>query len=131
MNLLFRQFMLFTGVGAVGTAAHFGVLIALVRSQLAGPVVGSVCGFAVGAVVNYLLNYHLTFASTGRHLPTFLKFFSVALSGLCLNTLIMFLATTHLHYLLSQMMATGTVLIWNFICNRFWTFREVRLVRQP
>lgn len=121
--------MLFSVVGVVGTAAHFAVLVAVVQTQLAGPVIGSVLGFCLGAVVNYLLNYHLTFNSRNRHLPTFLKFLSVALGGLCLNTLFMYFLTQSLHYLVSQVIATSCVLIWNFLCNRFWTFREVSFVR--
>jgi putative flippase GtrA len=28
-----------------------------------------------------------------------------------------------LHYLIAQVIATGIVLIWNFLGNRIWTFR--------
>jgi len=56
--------------------------------------------------------------------------FSVAISGLCLNKLIMLLMTQWQHYVVSQMIATAIVLVWNFLCNRFWTFREACLVRQ-
>ena len=130
MKLLFRQFMVFSVVGAVGTAFHFAILASVVNLHLAGPVAGSMLGFTAGAVVNYLLNYHLTFNSRDRHLSTFLKFLAVAVSGLCLNTLIMYLMTQSLHYLVSQVVATAIVLAWNFLCNRFWTFREACLAGQ-
>jgi putative flippase GtrA len=29
-----------------------------------------------------------------------------------------------LHYLLSQVIATGVILIWTFLGNRLWTFKE-------
>lgn len=129
MKLLLKQFILFALVGAAGTALHFAVLVGIVQARLAGPVAGSICGFCAGAIVNYLLNYHITFNSNGEHLPTFFKFFCIAVSGLCLNTLIMFWLTQQWHYLASQVVATGLTLVWNFLCNRFWTFKESCLAR--
>ncbi len=51
---------------------------------------------------------------------------AVALVGLGINTAIMYGLThyTGLHYLLCQVLATGVVLGWNFLANRFWTFRH-------
>jgi putative flippase GtrA len=130
MNLIIRQFMSFSFVGAIGTCAHFLVLAGMVQLLHFHPVTGSVAGFVTGAIINYLLNYYFTFKSSTKHLATSLKFFLIALSGLALNTLLMYWMTPTIHYLLSQAIATSIVLIWNFICNRFWTFREVNFVNQ-
>ena len=121
-----KQFMCFTAIGAVGTAAHYAILVALVHMLAADPVAASIGGFVAGAFVNYFANYHVTFQSKKRHEEAFIKFLSVALLGLGLNTLIMAFATNlvGLHYLISQVIATGMVLVWNFVGNRFWTFRE-------
>ena len=56
-----RDFLRFAAVGAVATAAHYSVLIAL--KELAGmhPVWATVCGYGVGAVVSYTLNRIFTF----------------------------------------------------------------------
>ena len=123
--LLSKQFLLFTVVGAVGTAAHYIVLIIMVQLMSTDPLRASIAGFAVGALVNYYLNYLITFKSNNPHCITLPKFFAVALVGLCLNILIMALMTSCLHYLLSQALATVMVLAWNFFFNRFWTFKEV------
>ncbi len=121
-----KQFMCFAAIGAVGTAAHYAILLALVHRLAADPVAASIGGFVAGAFVNYVANYHVTFQSKKRHEEAIIKFFSVALLGLILNTLIMAFATNlvGLHYLISQVLATGMVLVWNFAGNRFWTFRE-------
>ena len=96
--------------------------------QMAGvtPVLASAGGFVLGALVNYFLNYRYTFRSNNRHHEAIIKFFTIALVGLVLNTLIISLAIDilSLHYLLAQVIATGLVLIWNFTGNRCWTFRE-------
>jgi len=123
---LARQFFSFAFVGAIGTTAHYAVLIVLVHLAHALPVVASVCGFVTGALVNYILNYRFTFRANSPHPETAAKFFTVALVGLLLNTLIMAFLTEYLsfHYLPAQVAATGTVLLWNFACNRLWTFPE-------
>jgi len=130
VTLLFRQFLAFSVAGAIATTVHFLVLAIAVQLFSFGPVIGSIAGYITGAVVNYLLNYHVTFNSRNRHMETSIKFCVIVLSGLCLNTVIMFFLTQNLHYLLSQAIATATVLIWNFLCNRFWTFRESNLAKQ-
>jgi putative flippase GtrA len=125
MKQVVSQFMLFSAVGAIGTAAHFAVLIVLVQFMASGPIAASMAGFGTGALVNYGLNYHITFGSKSPHSTALPKFLAVAIVGLILNTLIMYLFTSLLHYLLSQVIATIFVLGWNFLCNRFWTFRLV------
>ena len=123
---IFRQFITFAGVGVIGTLTHYAVLVILVQIAELTPVLASGAGFVSGALVNYCLNYRITFHSNKRHHEAIIKFFTVASIGLLLNTLVMALATEilYIHYLLSQMVATGLVLIWNFAGNRYWTFRE-------
>jgi len=125
MGQALRQFTTFTGVGAIGTAAHYVVLITLVAQASADPVVASGIGAAVGMVVNYLLNYNLTFRSKKKHVEAFSKFIAVAGAGMGLNLLAMAACVDllRLHYLVSQVLATSLVLLWNFGANRLWTFK--------
>jgi putative flippase GtrA len=117
-----RQFARYAGVGIIGTAIHFAIYIALVTSGFA-IVISSAAGFIVSALSNYWLNYHYTFTSEQPHHLALRKFFSVALIGLALNTLIMFiLDKLHWHYILAQVVAAIMVLAWNFAANRRWTF---------
>jgi putative flippase GtrA len=122
---LIRQFVGFTGVGFASAVGHYGLLIALV--QLAGvpPVPASAAGALLGALINYTLNYHFTFRSSKRHREATWKFAVVAAVGLALNTLLMWIGTVQIgaHYLLSQIVTTGLVLLWSFAGNRFWTFQ--------
>lgn len=121
-----RQFLTFASVGAVSTAIHYLVLIALVRLGAMSAVLASVLGFAAGAASNYWLNYRVTFRSSRRHRDALSSFMLVAGTGLVLNTLIMatFVQRLGVHYLVSQVVATVLVLIWNFLANRAWTFSE-------
>lgn len=120
------QFTLFSLVGVFAAIGHYGTLIGL--SELAGvrPVPASLAGFIVGAFVSYALNYRYTFRSTKQHGEALTKFLVVAAVGFAINGVVMAVLTgpMRLHYLLAQVAATGTVLIWTFSCNRYWTFRE-------
>ena len=126
MMIMARQFSMFTLVGAVGTLAHYLLLVILVDGMAVGPVPASMAGALLGALVNYLLNYRFTFASTRRHQEAMPRFLAVAAVGFVLNALLMWVAVEmmELYYLLGQVCATALVLVWNFLGNRIWTFGE-------
>ena len=118
------QFLMFAGVGAIGTIGHYTVLIVLVQFWAVDPVIASTLGFVVGAIINYILNYHFTFQSDKQHSEALTKFFIVAIVGAGINSFIMYIGieNTNINYLLVQIFATGVVLLWNFVVNKLWTF---------
>ena len=123
-----RQFVTFTGVGALGTASHYVTLLALVEGVGYTPVAGSAVGFAVGALVNYALNYRFTFRSAAAHTVALPRFLTVAAVGFCINALIMAVGTRWIpaFYFLVQIFSTTVILAWHFTANRLWTFRETK-----
>ena len=118
------QFIRYGGAGAIGTAAHFLTLVALVQFAGAGPVSASTAGAIVGAIVNYTLNYRFTFASRRAHHIALPRFGAIAAAGIVLNAAVLsaVLAYVRPHYLVAQIVATGAVLIAGFLANRKWTF---------
>ncbi len=112
-------------MGAVGTLAHYGVLILMVQTMALNAVAASSAGFVVGAITNYQLNYHYTFASDKGHAEAMSKFFTVAIVGMLFNGLVMYFCVDLLGmlYLFAQLVATALVLLWTFSANRWWTFR--------
>lgn len=125
-RLILRQFISFAGVGGIATAFHYLIYIFLVELLNIRPYIATGSGYFLSTFLNYYLNYIYTFRSARKHRETIFKFFIIAGIGFLLNTGIVALATEgfFLHYLLSQVLATGIVLVWNFSCNRWWTFRE-------
>ena len=122
------QFIQFASVGAVGTMAHYGLLVLLVEMLGVNSVAASTAGATLGALVNYVLNRRYTFRSEKRHREALTKFLVIAASGLALNAsfMLIFVETLGLYYLVAQVLSTGLVLVWNFIGNRFWTFSDAR-----
>jgi putative flippase GtrA len=86
----------------------------------------SAAGALLGAWINYTLNYHFTFRSSKRHREAALKFAAIAVVGILLNTVFMWVGIELIgaHYLLSQIVTTGLVLICSFAGNRYWTFQS-------
>jgi putative flippase GtrA len=127
-----RQFIGFAGVGAIGTAGHYAVLIGLVQLAGVSPVMASIAGFIAGAVINYFLSYRYIFQSRKRHAEALTKFLLVASAGLGLNAAIVWFGVSMLewHYLVSQVIATGIILLWNFTANRLWTFSHRRAIHR-
>ena len=121
-----RQFVSFALIGAIGTAGHYLTLITLVEKVKISPVIATTFGFVVGALINYILNYRFTFRSNKPHHEALSKFLTVALLGAGVNTGLMYLLNQWLglHYFLAQLVATGLVLVLNFLLNRIWTFAE-------
>lgn len=121
-----RQFIAYASAGAVGTVAHYFLLLVLVMLFAVNPVAASAAGFLAGLLINYLLSHHWVFSSRKRHRETAFKFLVISSAGLALNTGLMHMAfnVIGIHYLLSQLAATAVVLLWNFAGNRFWTFAD-------
>lgn len=123
-HTLVKQFILFAGIGVIGTATHYLLLVCLVQLLKLHPVLATSCGFAAGALVNYILNYHYTFRSQLAHRTALTKFLIIALIGAGFNAAIMQfgISTLKLHYFIAQLAATAIVLLWNFAANKLWTF---------
>ncbi len=121
-----QQFVIFAGIGAIGTAGHYATLILLVQVTHTNPVFASTIGFITGAFINYILNYRITFNSNKRHRETLTKFLIVAGLSAVINTAIMSAGINMLnvHYLIIQVIATSFVLTLNFTANRYWTFAD-------
>ncbi len=121
---MWREFLKFANTGAVGTAAHYGVLWSLVNLFAINPVLASAAGAITGAAINYILNYHWTFNSKLPHSRTLPRFLAIAAASLVLNTwlMAMLVSKTTLHYLIDQLIATGVCLTINYVASRFWAF---------
>tara|TARA_Y100001933_G_scaffold216484_1_gene223636 strand:+ start:5929 stop:6318 length:390 start_codon:yes stop_codon:yes gene_type:complete len=122
------RFIKFLGVGGVATLIQYGILILLVEVFQASALVGSTIGYIVSGIFNYTLNYYFTFNSTARHAHAATRFVAVAIVGLALNSSLIFLLTDLLavFYIAAQIIATGAVVVWNFIAHKHWTYRSIR-----
>ena len=122
-----KKFMRFVMVGGIATATQYAILILLVEFLQVYAVVASAIGFVISSILNYRLNYSFTFSSNRSHRAAFPRFFLTAIIGLLINTgtMLVCLEIFGLYYIVSQVLATGTSLVWNFVVNSAWSFREI------
>ena len=127
-ELFFIKFIKFCFVGFSGMMVDFGVTSLLKEKIKVNKYVANSCGFVTAASSNYLLNRIWTFESANRHIATeYLSFFVIALVGLGINNLIIWLLTDmiKINFYLSKIIATVLVTIWNFGMNYAFTFAAV------
>jgi len=119
-----RKFVFFALVGAMTTGMQYAILILAVELLGAEAVVSSCVGYLMSASISYLLNYHFTFKSDHSHFGAATRFAIVSVTGLLLNGVIMYFLvhSVHMLYILAQVVATGTVLMWNFLGSALWAF---------
>ena len=122
LTALFVRYMI---AGGLGTASHYALLLILVEFFDVAPSVAAGLGATLGAVVNYQLNYQFTFTSNAKHVTTFPKYVTVAAGGVVLSLLgVRAGVSVGLHYTVAQILCTGLVLVFGFVLNKLWTFRE-------
>lgn len=123
---MFRKFTSFVCVGGIATAFQYVILFLLVEFGHFSPVFSSAIGFVSSCILNYILNYKFTFKSDKKHREAFTKFMIVASIGLSLNVVVMYalIDIACLNYVFSQLAATLVILMWNFLANLLWSFKE-------
>lgn len=110
--------------GLLGTLTHVSSTVFFVELVGLRPVLSSALGFVIVLVMSYYLNKYWTFRSQFRGYGEFGRYLLVSLSGLVLNTLIMFLTVEFLswHYVVGQFAVVAVVPASNFLLNNYWTF---------
>jgi len=122
-----RQFVKFGIVGVSSTIIDWGIFYILNYYLGIYYLIAKVLSFLVSVVNSYIWNRRWTFRSQDqKKMHEFGRFVLVAIVGLALNTYIMYFAvsTLHLHYIFGLALATAIVMFWNFLINKFWTFKE-------
>lgn len=117
----------YTAVGAVATAVHWSLVVALVEVAAVPAWLASGAGAVVGAQLGFFGNRRFTFGHVGAVAPAWRRFMATALLGAVLGMAIVALGVRlGLHYLLAQALATSAMLLLTFAVNRGWTFADKR-----
>ena len=131
-----RQFIKFGIVGASSTVVNFAILNLMMIVFHQGRYVAETIAFLVSVVNGYAWNNRWTFkeAQAKAVHTQFGQFLLVSAVGLVLNLLIIRLISVPLEHdfscsvikatNISQLIATGVVVFWNYFANRHWTFKH-------
>ena len=120
-----EKFLKFGVVGFSGIFIDFGVTYVFKEKLRVHKYVANSLGFIMATISNYLLNRYWTF-NTGQsaQFSQFGKFFGIAIIGLVLNNLLIYLFNDKLkiHFYVSKAFAILIVSVWNFFGNYLYTF---------
>lgn len=130
---IIRQLVKFFIVGGSAALINFIIYYSLTKHFHLWYVYSSAAGFMISAVFNFTSNKFWTFRNKvlGKQaLGQVFKFVIVMVSGLLINTFIIYIATDviGIDWRWSWVIANGVVTFWSFGFNRFWTFRHVVVV---
>ncbi len=131
-----KRFVKCAIVGVTGLAVDYAVLNVLAHVFHVESWLAMAVAFIVAATNNFIWNIAWVYPESRqafwRHFPTFLAVNAV---GLGINELILFLCEAPIERLagsaviglnLTKGIAAMVVMVWNFLINRFVTFRHVR-----
>src|SRR5262245_30159316 len=102
-------------VGLVAALVHYSVLIVLVETGFANPVVANLVAYIFGGIVSYLLNRRCAFRSKRAHAEAAWRFASVAGLGFLLTGIFTysFHEVLGVQYILAAVMTSAIVLFWS------------------
>ena len=123
----FTVFMRYATVGVAGTALDVGSLYVFVDLLHIPVLVAAAISFMLAVVNNFILNKIWTFRNKSRNFrKQFIKFFIVSVIGLVLTEICMavFVYLLDIWYIVSKLLTSVIVLMWNFLANKNWTFTE-------
>ena len=111
-------------MGAVATGFQYGLMAILISLCGFNAVFASAISYAVSALLNYGLNRYLVFRSSIRHVHALPRFIVIVITGLLLNSGLIYLimSTLPLHWLFAQVLVTLTVMVCNFLLSKYWVF---------
>jgi putative flippase GtrA len=126
IEALFLKFLKFGLVGCSGMVLDFSLTFLIKEKLHWNKYLANSLGFVTACTSNYLLNRIWTFHSADPEIGwQFSKFLLVAVGGLLLNNLVVYLLTDKLklNFYLSKAIAIGLGFFWNFGLNYLYTFR--------
>ncbi len=125
MNPLVLKMLKYCLVGLTGMIIDFSTTWLMKEKVKINRFVANSMGFTIAAISNYLLNKSWTFHSQNNDVTIeFARFFGIALAGLVINNIIIYLMNDKLkfNFYLSKLIAIGIVTAWNFLLNYRFTF---------
>ena len=116
------QFFRYLFVGGFSAVVNIGSLYIFKELLSIYYLIANVLGFTLGLITNYLLSKCLVFSKENNmnRIIEFITYAIIGVIGLGLDTLFLWIFTEkmNIYYLISKIVATGLVFIWNFSARK-------------
>ena len=124
----FIQLFRYLFVGGAAFLVDYGLLVLLTEVFGLHYLVSATISFIAGLIVNYLLSTSWIFRKSKMEnkWAEFLIFSIIGVVGLLLNNLLLYLFTdlAHIHYMISKLITTAIVMLWNFGVRKIILFNK-------
>lgn len=124
----FIQLFRYLFVGGAAFLVDYGLLVLLTEVCGLHYLVSATISFIAGLIVNYLLSTSWIFRKSKMEnkWAEFLIFSIIGVVGLLLNNLLLYLFTdlAHIHYMISKLITTAIVMLWNFGARKIILFNK-------
>ncbi len=124
----FIQLFRYLFVGGAAFLVDYGLLVLLTEVFGLHYLVSATISFIAGLIVNYLLSTSWIFRKSKMEnkWAEFLIFSIIGVVGLLLNNLLLYLFTdlAHIHYMISKLITTAIVMLWNFGARKIILFNK-------
>lgn len=117
----FQEMFKFAVAGGTSFLVDFGILVFLVEVFSVNDILAAGISFTVSVIVNYIMCIIWVFdAADKKNAFTIIVFVVSSVIGLGLNEFFMwlFIYCMHINYMVSKVIATLLVMVWNYIAKR-------------
>ena len=119
------EFLKFGVVGISGIAVDFFITWLFKEKLKINKYIANCAGFSFAVVNNFLWNRYWTFNNNIQPFgEQFLKFASISIIGLVINTLLLLILVKYvkINFYVIKLMVIALVFLWNFYLNYLFTF---------
>jgi len=124
-----EQFVYYTFFAGIATIVDVGLLYGFTEFAGISYLISAALSYLFGMATNYSLNKKFTFKNKSRRITLqFSVFMGVALVGLILNLIIMFVLVEFfgLWYMLAKVVSLFIVLMWSYLGHKKITFGKIK-----
>ena len=121
-----RSVATFGGVGILATITHVVIGLSLTEAVGLAPFTANIVAFMTAFLVSYFGHKTYSFKSRAKHAQAAPRFLAVAVLGLILNQLIVFICVNVLgwSYVVALALIVSLVPVVVYFLSRLWAFRE-------
>ena len=117
----------FIVIGGGAAAVHWLTVFAVVHQTGMEPLIANIIAFLCAFSVSYFGHKNWTFeAQDQAHGPALVKFFTVAVTGFCINEAVyaLLLKGLNIHYLIGSAVAIVVAAVSTYILSQTWAFKK-------
>lgn len=124
-NKAIKQLLLYLVVGGIATVVEWVCFYLFVNVGNINYLVSTALAFIVSTFANWLAGKLILFKESQNILAELIKIYATSVAGLLFNLVLMWLMVEQLSMpeMLSKIIATGIVFIWNFVIRKYVIYK--------